>query len=205
LTVTLQNGLGNDLILSNILGPRRDFRGATTLGAPLLVPGSVRSSGEGVVTLERHPRLDGMEEMLRQARLGVNIAANMEPIVWGKLVINAAINPLTALLRVKNGDLLTNQPAHDLMIQLAGEVAKVAEALPVKLPFLDPECAVEDVAQHTAENMSSILQDVLRGAPIEVEAINGEVIRIGEQKGILLPVNRTICSLVNTLPVRDKI
>ena len=155
--------------------------------------------------MKAHPRLDGLVEMLRQARFDVNITANVEPVVWGKLVINAAINPLTALLRVKNGDLLTNPPAHALMGQLAGEVAKVAEALAVELPFLDPERAVEEVAQHTAENMSSMLQDVLRGAPTEVEAINGAVVRMGEQKGIPLPVNRTICSLVKALPVRGKI
>jgi len=205
LAVTLQNGLGNKIILSNALGLRRVSRGVTTLGATLLVPGSVCSVGEGVITLERHSRLRELEEMLRQAKFEVSIAANMEPVVWSKLVINAAINPLTALLRLKNGDLLTNPPALALMGQLAGEVAKVAEALAIELPFLDPEGAVKEVAEHTAENISSMLQDVLRGAPTEVEAINGAVVRIGEQKGIPSPVNRTICSLVKALPVRGKI
>ncbi|MGD0879563.1 MAG: 2-dehydropantoate 2-reductase [Anaerolineales bacterium] len=205
LALTLQNGLGNDLILSNLLGVRRVSRGVTTLGATMLDPGSVRSVGEGVITLERHPQLDGLVEMLRHAGFGVRIIENVEPFVWGKLVINAAINPLTAILRVKNGDLLTNPPAHVLMGQLASEVAKVAEALAVKLPFMDPNHAVDEVAQHTADNISSMLQDVLRGAPTEVEAINGAVVRVGEQKGISTPVNRTICSLVNALPVRGKI
>ena len=147
LAVTLQNGLGNDTILSNILGLQRVSRGVTTLGATLLAPGFVRSGGEGVITLEAHSHLAGLEEMLRQARFDVSIVEDMEPVVWGKLIINAAINPLTALLRVKNGDLLTNPPAHALMGQLASEAAQVAEALAVELPFLDPERAVEEVAQ----------------------------------------------------------
>jgi hypothetical protein len=75
----------------------------------------------------------------------------------------------------------------------------VAEALAVALPFLDPEQAVEEVAQRTAENISSMLQDVLRGAPTEVDAINGAVVRMGEQKGVPTPVNRAICSLVKAL------
>jgi len=205
LALTLQNGLGNDLILSNILGVRRVSRGVTTLGATLLGPGSVRSVGEGVITIERHSRLDGLVEMLRQAGFDVRITDNLEPFVWGKLVINAAINPLTAILRVKNGGLLASSTAHALMGQLANEVATVAEALKVKLPYMDPNHAVDEVALNTADNISSMLQDVLRGAQTEVEAINGAVVRIGEQKGISSPVNRTICSLVNALPVRVKI
>jgi 2-dehydropantoate 2-reductase len=205
LAVTLQNGLGNDTILTNVIGLRRVSRGVTTLGATLLAPGFVRSGGEGVVTLEAHPHLFGLEEMLKLAGFDVSIVEKIEPVVWGKLIINAAINPLTALLRVKNGDLLTNPPARTLMGKLASEATQVAEALAVALPFLDTVGAVEEVAQRTAENTSSMLQDVLRGAPTEVDAINGAIVRMGEEKGISSPVNQTICSLVKALPARDKI
>jgi 2-dehydropantoate 2-reductase len=205
LAVTLQNGLGNDTILSNAIGLRRVSRGVTTLGATLLAPGIVRSGGEGVITLETHSHLFGLKEILGLAGFDLSIVEKIEPVVWGKLIINAAINPLTALLRVKNGDLLTNPPARALMGELAGEAAQVAEALAVTLPFLDIVGAVEEVAQRTAENISSMLQDVMRGAPTEVDAINGAVVRMGEQKGVPSPVNRTICSLVKALPVRDKI
>jgi 2-dehydropantoate 2-reductase len=203
--VTLQNGLGNDAFLAKSLGHRRVSRGVTTLGATLLAPGLVRPAGEGEVTLEAHSRLNGLEEMLRAAKFDLCITENMEPVVWGKLIINAAINPITALLRVKNGLLLTNPPAHALMSELAGEAARVAKAIPVELPFLDPVREVEEVAQHTAENISSMLQDVLRGATTEVDAINGAVVRMGEQKGVPVPANRIICSLVKALSVRDKI
>ena len=91
------------------------------------------------------------------------------------------------------------------MGELAGEAARVAEALAVTLPFLDIVGAVEEVAQRTAENVSSMLQDILRGAPTEVEAINEAIVRMGAQKGVPAPVNRTICSLMKALPVRDKI
>ena len=205
LAVTLQNGLGNDTILSNFLGPPRVSRGVTTLGATLLAPGIVRSGGEGAITLEAHPYLSVLEEMLRKAGFKISIAGNLEPAVWGKLVVNAAINPLTALLRVKNGYLLTNLPAHTLMCTLAREAAKVAEAVAVALPFSDPERAVEEVAQCTSENLSSMLQDVLRNTPTEVDAINGAVMRVGEQNGVPTPVNRSLWSLVKALPVRYKI
>ena len=205
LAVTLQNGLGNDTILSNTLGLQRVSRGVTTLGATLIAPGFVRSGGEGAIVLEAHSHISILEEMLHLAKFDISITENMEPVVWDKLIINAAINPLTALLRVKNGDLLSNPPARALMGQLASEAAQVAEALEVALPFFDPKRSVEEVAQGTAENISSMFQDVLRGAPTEVDAINGAVVRLGVLKGVPTPVNRIICSLVKALPVRDKI
>ena len=205
LAVTLQNGLGNDTTLSKSLGPQRVSRGVTTLGATLLAPGLVRPAGDGVITLEAHSQLGGLEAMLRLVGFDVRITGNMEPVVWAKLIINAAINPVTGLLRVKNGLLLTNPPARALMAQLAGEAAQVAKALNVELPFFDPVRATEEVAQRTAENISSMLQDVLRGATTEVDAINGAIVRMGEQKGIPVSANRAICSVVKALSYRDKI
>jgi len=205
LAVTFQNGLGNDDILCGILGQRRVSRGITTLGATLLAPGNARSNGGGVVTLEDHSAITALETILRVAKFEVRVVKDLQPVVWGKLVINAAINPLTALLRVKNGELLTNPSAHELMGILAHEAALVAEAIGVKLPFLDPERAVEEVAKSTAENISSMLQDVLRQAPTEVDVINGVIVRKGEEKKVPTPVNQVIWSLVKALPRPRKI
>jgi 2-dehydropantoate 2-reductase len=130
---------------------------------------------------------------------------NVESQVWGKLVISSAINPLTALLRVKNGELLERPSARALMGELAHETASVAKTLGVALPFPDSERAVEEVVQRTAENQSSMLQDVLRGAETEIDAINGAVLRLAEKGNLQVPVNRTVWSLVKAIPVRGKI
>ena len=205
LVVTFQNGFGNAAVLSDILGLRRVSQGVTTIGATLLAPGFVRSSGGGAVVIEAHPHLTALEKALRVANFDVSIVTDVQPFVWGKLVINAAINPMTALLRVKNGELLNNPPARELMGELAREAASVAYGFGVALPFLSPERATEEVAQHTSENVSSMLQDVLRGAPTEVDAINGEIVHMGEQKKIPTPANRVVWSLVKALSVRGKI
>jgi 2-dehydropantoate 2-reductase len=205
LAITLQNGLGNDTILSNSLGFQRVARGTTTIGATLVAPGVVRSGGEGAVTLEAHSRVEPLELMLRSAKFEVNMVEDVQPVVWGKLIVNAAINPLTSILRVRNGELLTNPTARVLLGQLACEAARVAEAYAVRLPFSDPEQAVEAVARCTASNISSMLQDVLRGTPTEVDAINGAIVQMGQQAGVPAPVNRTVCSLVKALSVRGKI
>jgi 2-dehydropantoate 2-reductase len=157
------------------------------------------------VVLEAHPSLASLADMFRVAKLEVKVVDDAESLVWGKLVVNAAINPLTALLRIKNGELLERPSARALMGELACEAAAVAETLGVALPFPGPERAAEEVARRTAENTSSMLQDVLRGAPTEIDVINGAVVHWGEKKNVPTPVNRVMWSLVKALPVRGKI
>jgi len=203
--LTLQNGLGNDTILASTLGLERVARGVTTLGATLLEPGLVCFGGEGSVSLESQPRLSPLEKIIRQAGFDVNMEENVQSLVWGKLVVSSAINPLTALLRVNNGKLLESPSVRALMGELARETAAVAKALGVALPFPGPERAAEEVAQRTADNQSSMLQDVLRGSPTEIDVINGAVVRLAEENNLQVPVNRTVWSLVRAISVRDKI
>ncbi len=129
---------------------------------------------------------------------------DLESLLWGKLAINASINPLTSLLGVRNGRLLESAPARRLMAELADEVARVAAARGVELPFPDPGAAAEDVARRTAANRSSMLQDLLRGAPTEVEAIQGAIVKAGEAAGVPTPANRLVADLIRAragLPV----
>lgn len=202
LAVTLQNGLGNDEILARALGRARVALGVTTTGATLLGPGLVRAGGEGVVSLEAHPRVSQVEAALTRAGFSVQVVADAKSLVWGKLVVNAAINPLTALLRVPNGELLKRPSARVMMKALADETAAVASAQRVRLPFLNPSEAAEAVARKTAANHSSMFQDVRRGAPTEIDAICGAVARAGKQHGVPTPVNRVCWQLVQAMATR---
>jgi 2-dehydropantoate 2-reductase len=82
---------------------------------------------------------------------------------------------------------------------LAREAAQVASAENVHLAFDDPVAMAEEVARKTAANRSSMLQDVLRGAPTEIDAICGAVVRIAEKHNIAAPVNWTCWQLVKAL------
>jgi 2-dehydropantoate 2-reductase len=197
--VTLQNGLGNRELLAHCLGADRVALGVTTLGATLLGPGLAKAGGEGPVSLERHPRLGPLEAALASANFQSQIVDNAHSLVWGKLVINAAINPLTALLRVPNGVLLERPAARELMKALASESAQVAAAENVELPFADPVAAAEEVARKTAANHSSMLQDILRGAPTEIDAICGAVVGVGQRHQIDVPTNWACWKLVKSM------
>jgi 2-dehydropantoate 2-reductase len=197
LAVTLQNGLGNRETLVRDLGPARVALGITTTGATLLGPGLVRAGGDGIISIEQHQALGPLEAALRSSNFNLQIVDDAESLIWGKLVINAAINPLTALLRVPNGELLSHPKARKMMGALARETAEVAAAEHVHLPFSNPISAVEDVARKTARNHSSMFQDVSRGAPTEIDAICGAVTRRAEVHGISTPYNRACWQLVS--------
>ena len=199
LVLTLQNGLGNRETLIQSLGLGRVALGSTTTGATLLGPGLVKEGGEGVISIERNQALGPIEEALRSAGFTVQVVDDARSLIWGKLVINAAINPVTAILRVKNGELLERPFAHEVMRALARETANIANAENIILPFDDPIAKVEEVAQKTASNTSSMLQDVLRGAPTEIDAICGAVVRTAEKHRIGAPVNWTCWQLVKAI------
>jgi 2-dehydropantoate 2-reductase len=199
IAVTIQNGLGNRDTLALSLGLDRVALGVTTTGATLLRPGVARAGGEGIVSLQRDQALGPVEAALKSAHFNVQVVDDAQSLVWGKLVINAAINPLTALLKIPNGGLLNRPSAHGMMARLAGEVAEVARAEGIHLPFEDPVKAAEDVARKTAANQSSMLQDVLRGAPTEIDAICGAVVKKGGMHGIETPDNRACLDLVRAL------
>ena len=202
LTITLQNGLGNREILVNELGESRVALGTITIGATLLEPGLVKVGGEGKISIEAHPAIGAIKEALKSADFKVEIVDDARSMVWSKLIINAAINPLTALLKIPNGELLEHPAARGLMRALAEEAASVASAEKANLPFHDPAAMVEDVARKTAGNHSSMLQDVQRGAPTEIDAISGAITRLGQRHHIPTPINYVCWQLVLALASR---
>jgi len=145
------------------------------------------------------PRTGEFTALLQEAGFEVLTTSNLDSLLWGKLVINAAINPLTAIFRIPNGALLERPDTRQKMIAAAREAAAVATTLGIRLPYTDPITTVEAVAGRTAANRSSMLQDVERGAPTEIDAINGAVVKAGKQVGVATPINLALWQLVKGL------
>jgi 2-dehydropantoate 2-reductase len=198
LALTLQNGLGNLETLAAALGKQRVHAGANNFGVTQTQPGCARLFGSGEILLPRHPDLTSVYEMLNQAGLQTHMQDDIDAILWGKLLINAAVNPLTALLGVPNGSLLESAYAHQLMQTLVNEAGRVVAALGIHLPYPNLLARVEEVLRATAENRTSMLQDIQRGSPTEIEAITGALIRYADALGIDVPANRTLYLLIKS-------
>ena len=201
LVITLQNGLGNFEQLSRCLGVERVVAGVTTQGAALLGPVHIRYAGGGNTYLGKNTykeiQLENLIKAFNMAGFPIVVTDDLQGLVWGKLAVSSGINAITALLHVRNGELLSNPESEQLMIAAAHETANVAVAKGIKIPY-DVTEEVRDVASLTAENRSSMLQDVLRGSPTEIEFINCAVAKIGKSLGIPVPVNEKLCKLVRS-------
>ena len=207
--LTLQNGLGNAEALAARLKPEQVLAGTTTFAAQREAPGVVRLTGRGECVIgawhrsaERHLR--PAAELLSRAGLPCTVSPNVLPVLWKKLAVNAVINPLTAILRMRNGELLERPELEPLFWEVVEEVWHVAARYRVALPT-PPELVAEvkRVCQVTAANRSSMLRDVEEGRRTEMDAINGAVVRLGRERGVLAPANLTLAALVQALAVRE--
>jgi 2-dehydropantoate 2-reductase len=117
-------------------------------------------------------------------------------MVWGKLVINAALNATCALTGASGESALRSSAAYDLLGLVAEETAAVAGALGIRLPYADPAARVRRHCRDVGASKPSMLQDVERGRPTEIEAINGAVVREGRRLGVPTPYNQALLLLV---------
>jgi 2-dehydropantoate 2-reductase len=115
--------------------------------------------------------------------------------LWEKLAVNAGINAVTALARVENGAVRSGAAAAAAR-RAARETARVARAEGIDLPNREALAALESVADDTAANASSMLQDVRADRRTEVDAINGAVADRAEARGVEAPTNTTLAALL---------
>jgi len=201
--LTLQNGMGNADIISKLVDPGKVIAGTTSHGATILGPGLVRHAGIGPTMIgmwskEKYSGLENIKNIFSSAGIDTKIEDDIHLVVWKKLIINVGINAITALTGIKNGSILDSPPTGDLVRSAVKEACDVALAHGVKLAD-DMADRVFKVAAATGPNRSSMGQDVDHKRQTEIDAINGAVVSLAQEKGMPVPVNQTLTALIRTL------
>lgn len=199
--VSLQNGLGNEEAIKTALGGTLALvLGATTESAVTIEPGHSKRIGVGKTvcgTGGASPEtVQRIVAMLEDCDLTASTVYDIRPHLWGKLIANAAINPVSALLDRPNGIILQDLNAMELSRALAQEAAAVASALRIPLPFGDPWTYVKEIVEQTAEMRNSMAYDLANGYKTEIDFINGAVVATGRRAAVPTPFNETITRLV---------
>lgn len=194
--LSVQNGMGNEATLAAPLSCPV-LAGTCTYGARLDEPGTVAFTGRGEVVLGAHEgghseTAERVGRAFAEAGVETTVATDMPSRLWAKLAVNAAINATTALARVENGA-LADGPGNSLAVDAARETARVAREQGIALPDERAVGLARQVAEDTAANRSSMLQDVEHGWQTEIDAINGYVMSAAAEP---VPVNATLTRLV---------
>lgn len=208
--VSLQNGLGNEEAIKTALGGTIPLViGATTESALTLGPADVTRVGEGTTVLGSggaSPEVcNRIARLLVDAGFRASAAYDIRPHLWGKLIANAAINPVAALLGKPNGVVLTDGHAGEVARSLAQEAATVANAMRIPLPFTDPWSYVRTIVEQTADLDNSMLNDLRAGAPTEIDFINGAVVAAGRRAAVPTPYNETVTALMKAREATSRV
>ena len=212
--LSLQNGLGNEEIIANSLKNRvfssgniGVLRGITNHGVIFVKPGEIHHSGMGETVIgeidgKKTERIKKICSMFNNVGIKTKISKNIEKDVWAKTIVNSAINPVTAITGLKNGYLLKIPELKRFMRRICLEGVRVANKSGF---FFDSDVFEETkkTASLTAENKSSMLQDLQNRKKTEIDFINGAIAKIGKRHGVETPLNNMLTALVKALEKMD--
>ncbi|RXZ77123.1 2-dehydropantoate 2-reductase [Paenibacillaceae bacterium] len=197
----LQNGIGHMEALRAAL-PHLSFSVAvTTEGALRHDMCTVSHTGIGQLWLESDEQDEEKQKMLlntvKKAGIDVLLSNEMNIRINQKLLINAVVNPLTAIYGLRNGDLPAEPVRIALMEALFNETAAV---LDIAKEDRDGEWQrLLQVCQATAQNESSMLKDVKSGRSTEIDWLNGKIAALAAKRGMAAPLNEAVTALVKAI------
>ena len=197
--LSFQNGLENEDWIAE--SARYVVGGVTSHGAYIPSPGTVIHAGVGETWIGpwkgvSTARVAELAVGLSASGIQTSVSEQIRIEKWRKAIVNAAINPLTALLRCKNGELLEIPQALSIMEQVIRECVEIARSHEYFFRQEDILEMTRNVCTLTRENRSSMLQDVLKGRRTEVHEINGSFVRKGKERKVRTPVNETLVDAI---------
>ena len=219
MVITLQNGVPEERV-AEAVGRERTLGGAIGWGATFVGPGVSELTYEPVEMTYDIGEMDGslskrieavkaVLDMAGEAHISTNLAGTR----WVKLMVNVSMSGLSTALDCTYGDILDDDKATIAALSIILETLKTAKALGVTMEPLkgvDPNVMV-DVVKESEENavkvfrmiyerareqVASMLQDVRRGIPCEVETLNGYLSKKSAEAGVSTPVNDKVAEII---------
>ncbi len=199
MVMSLQNGLGNEEVLSEVVGQERIIGGKTYVGGVMLEPGHILAGIEGKHTYIGEldgtvtERITNISKVFTKAGLATVVSHNILGIIWDKLLINAATGALSGITKLPYGGLYDIPEIEAVALQAVEEGIAVAKANEVVLSMEDPKQIWLKAAEGLPKDFkTSILQSFEKGSITEIDYINGSIVRWGKRCHIATPINETL-------------
>jgi len=212
MVLTVQNGLGNDQVLSEVVGPEKVLGGTTTAGAKIIEPGMtelspITAEGKSLTEFSFISTLDNpspsalqhaelIAAVLTASGLPARLATSVSIVVWTKLCLAATAAPLTALLRCTVEDLINTPSTQRIMRDVFDEIVSVAHAEGVHLDADKVWHHLMSVFSAVGPHLTSMAVDVSLGRQTEIDSMSIEISRRGSRHGIKTPLNDAIGRLI---------
>lgn len=197
--LVLQNGLRIKELIQSAVGDRAEVvRGLVLMAAEFLEAGKI-TFWEGSTIIERTKTGEKIQTLFRESGLETRLTADIRKEEWRKLVVNCVINPLTAILKVRDNEiyaLYTKEIRH----RIVEECSFVAEAEGIRLGR--SLAAETDRKIKGYSNYSSMYQDLAKGKKTEIGFLNEKIVELGKKHGIRTPVNATLVGLIKFLEAK---
>jgi len=209
--LSVQNGVGNVEVIARYVNPKRILTGITFHSIQHTGPNRLRYR-TGINPMQVAPlcgeitdELRAIEETFCSAGLATQVVQNVDHAVWQKLLHNAVVNPVSALTGMTCDELLEDEDMQELMRAVCDEIVAVMKArgVPV-IDEQDPYRPVIASQRALGKNRPSMWQDIVRGLPTEIDAINGGVVREAARLGVMAPLNWTLVRMVHSLEHRTR-
>lgn len=203
MVMSLQNGLGAEDVLSEVVGAEHVIGGKTYIGGMLLGPGRVQATIPGKDTLIGEldgtvtDRVKAVGQAFNDAGMHCIVSDNIMGVIWDKLLVNVATGAICGVTRLPYGDMYQEGKLVATSCAAVQEGMDVAAAAGIKLSYKEPMDAVELAREGLPYDFKpSILQSLEKHRPTEVSVINGAVVAQGKKHGVPTPVNETLEALV---------
>ena len=207
--LSLQNGLGHEDVLAEVVGRDKVMAGKTYAGGVMLGPGRIIRGTEGKETyigeLEGRmtDRVQRVAAAFNAAGLITHISDNIMGTIWEKLLVNVATGALSGITRLAYGDLYQVPEVKTCALAAVQEAMDVARACGIGLSVNDPEQPwLKAAAGLPPEFKASMLQSLEKGSVTEVDYVNGSVVRWGQKCGVPTPVNSTLVACLKGIERR---
>ncbi len=203
LVMSLQNGLGNEETIADVIGKENVISGKTYCGGRLIEAGYVAGRTEGKWTYigelngEITSRIQAVAKVFNEAGMLCEVSDNIQGLIWDKLLINVAAGALCGITHLPYGPLYEEEYLKDVAVMAIQEGIDVAKAAGVRLKSEDPEYPWYAASEGLPPTFKTSIQQSLEfKRPTEIDFINGSVVEYGKKYGIKTPVNQTLVACV---------
>ena len=213
--IVLQNGVGNEEVVKKSCAENKIIRIVTSHGALLERPGKVRQTGLGFTKMgfaflkpqinnkevydQAYVKLILLKFLLDTGGIDTELVDDIIECSWEKAFVNIGINAFAALTRLNNGELLENEHLKEFMGLAVEEALEVSKLKKIALSDRDYVDLMYSVAEKTYDNKNSMLQDILKDKPTEIDFLNGKIVELAKEVGAKVPINELLTFLIKGL------